>query len=261
MKTALLISTYNWPQALELVFKSLENQSMRPSEVLIADDGSNEETKHCIENFAGSFTVPVKHIWHGDDGFRKATILNKAIAVSTSDYIIQIDGDCIMHKDFIKDHISSAQKKNYLYGSRVTIKKDFVDALFSEKKINFNFFSKGIKKRTRTLRIPFLSGLYKPQKNFSTKFRGCNVSYWKLDAVAVNGYNEDFTGWGREDSELILRMINFGIKGRRLRYKGLVYHIWHPIKSKDNLDRNNELEQRTIRERISWCVNGIDKYL
>jgi len=261
MKSSLLISTYNWPEALELVFKSVENQSVMPNEILIADDGSSHSTKTVIETFKNRMKVPVKHFWHEDEGFRKAIILNKAIAGSNVDYIIQVDGDCILHKDFIKDHIKSSKKGLYLYGSRVSIRNDFLNKLFSEKVILFNIFSKGIKKRTRTLRIPFLSKFYKTHVAISSKFRGCNVSFWKKDIIAVNGYNENFIGWGREDSELILRMINNGVKGKRLRYKGIIYHIWHEIKSKTNLEKNDLMQDKTIKEKIVFCENGIDKYL
>ena len=79
--------------------------------------------------------------------------------------------------------------------------------------------------------------------------------------MSVNGYNEDIEGWGREDSELVLRMLNKGVKGKRLRYGGIVYHIYHPEKSKSNLDRNDQIQQLTISEKLSWCENGIDKYI
>src|SRR5690554_2052679 len=105
MKPSLLISIYNWPEALELVLMSVENQSVGPRELLIADDGSSEKTKQLIDAFAKKSQIPIKHFWHEDKGFRKSKILNKAVAGSTSDYIIQTDGDCIMHKDFVKDHL------------------------------------------------------------------------------------------------------------------------------------------------------------
>ncbi len=112
MKTSLLISTYNWPQALELILKSALNQTEMPDEILIADDGSTEETKELIENFKTKSTVPINHIWHEDKGFRKAIILNRAIAAAIGEYIIQIDGDCIMHRNFVKDHKEMAAPKH-----------------------------------------------------------------------------------------------------------------------------------------------------
>lgn len=261
IKTSLLISTYNWAKALDLVLLSVQRQTVLPNEILIADDGSTEETKILIESFQNKFSIPVKHFWHKDDGFRKSIILNKAIASSTADYIIQVDGDCILHKDFVKDHLILAEKEVYLYGSRVNIQKDYLNTLFSSKKTHFGLFSKGIKKRTRTLHIPILSKMFKKTNELPHKFRGCNTSFWKKDIIAVNGYNEDFKGWGREDSELIMRMINNGILGKRIRYRGIVYHIFHNENSRERLTINDDIQQKTINEELTWCKNGIDKYL
>ncbi len=261
MKPSLLISTYNWPEALELVLLSFENQSIKPKELLIADDGSTEDTKQLIEEFQKTSDIPIRHFWHEDNGFRRSSILNKAIAGSTSDYIIQTDGDCIMHKDFIKDHLKMRKKNTYLFGSRVNIKEELLPILFSKKKIQLGFFEKGISKRTRNLRIPLFSSFYKKNDQISSKLRGCNLSFWRSDFIAVNGYNENFEGWGREDSELIIRMMNNEVSGRRLRYSGIIYHIWHKVKDKSRFEINDSLQQQAVLEKSKWCENGIDKYL
>lgn len=146
LKTTLIISTYNWPEALELVLLSVKNQITLPAEVIIADDGSGADTKLLIEKFQQRFPVPLKHVWHEDVGFTKSIILNKAIAKSQTNYIIQTDGDCILHPSYVKDHIEFAEKNTYLFGSRVNIQKNYLDVLFSSKQLEFAAFSKGIKK-------------------------------------------------------------------------------------------------------------------
>lgn len=261
MKSTLIISTYNWPEALELVLLSVLQQTQLPNEIIVADDGSSEDTASLIESFKSKFKIPLHHVWHEDDGFRKSVILNKTIAKAKGDYIIQADGDCILHTNFIEDHLHFAQQNTYLFGSRVNIQKDYLDTLFKNKQIRFHVFSKGIKKRTRALHIPFLSQFYNVSNSFSKKYRGCNTSYFKSDFIAVNGYNEDFKGWGREDSELALRFHNFGLQGRRIRYRGIVFHIYHNEKSKSRLELNNDIELQTITNKTVWCTNGIDKYL
>lgn len=261
MKTALLISTYNWPEALELIFESILIQTKLPDTILIADDGSSIETKRIIDNFSLKINIPVKHFWQEDKGFRKSRILNVAIAGTNADYIIQVDGDCILHKNFIKDHYDNTKTNTYLYGSRVNILPVFVDKIFKEKIISFNFFSKEIKNKTRTLRIPFLAKIYKHHNGISKKFRGCNVSYWRKDFIEINGYNEDFEGWGREDSDLAIRLGNKGVLAKRLRYSGIVFHIYHKEKPKDNLELNDSIEQNTILNKIVRISNGIEKYL
>lgn len=261
MTSSLIISTYNWPEALDLVLKSVVKQKVLPNEVIIADDGSSNNTKLLIDSYKSKFKIPLHHVWHEDVGFRKSVILNKAIASAKGDYIIQADGDCILHPSFVKDHLRFAQPNTYLFGSRVNIKKDLLENLFSGKRVNFNVFSKGIGKRTRAIHIPFFSQFYKASNEFSKKYRGCNTSYRRADAISVNGYNEDFEGWGREDSEFALRMLNKGILARRIRYAGIVFHIYHVEKSKDRLETNNNIEQQTINDNVVWCENGINKYL
>jgi len=261
MKTSLLIATYNWPEALELVLKSALNQTMMPTEVIIADDGSTEETKRVIAYYRKKFGTPLTHVWHEDKGFQKAAILNKAIAKSKGDYIIQVDGDCILHDCFVEDHIENIESGTYLYGSRVSLKKEASLVVLQQKKINFNVFSKGIKKRTRAIRSTILSSGYKKSPEFSNKYRGCNTSFFKSDFIAVNGYNENFRGWGREDSELALRFHNNGVLSKRIRYAGIVFHIWHKALSKDNLETNDSIEKRTIRDKIIRTEHGVDQYL
>lgn len=261
MVTALVISTYNWPEALGVVLKSLSMQVRMPDEVLVADDGSGEETRRMIENYRDKLPVSIRHIWQEDEGFRKSAVLNKAIASTTADYIIQIDGDCIMHPFFIDDHLNSAQENTYIYGSRVNIKPEAVPQVIREEFAKFPIFSGAIKNRTRNLRIPVLQKIYKPNSSFSNKTRGCNISYWRRSFIEVNGYDETMEGWGREDSEFVLRLLNHGVKGKRLRYGGIVYHIYHPEKSKENLERNNQIQEATIKKKKTWCKNGVDKYL
>lgn len=261
IKVALIITTYNWPEALELVLLSVLKQSFLPFEIIIADDGSGEETKAVVDKFKNQFDTPLIHIWHEDEGFRRSAVLNKAIATSKSDYIIQLDGDCIIHENFIEDHTSSIKENTYLFGSRVNIVQDALPDVFENKAINFSFFSKMIKKRMRNLHIPLFSKLYKPTETLSKKIRGCNLSYWKNDFLKINGYNEDMTGWGREDSEMIIRMMNNNIIGQRLRYKAIIYHIWHNESSKEKLDINHQIQNKAISMKLKKCKNGIDKYL
>lgn len=160
-KCSLITPTYNWPEALELLLLSIKNQTHLPNEVIIADDGSKDDTAQLIKRFQQDFPVPLHHIWHEDNKNQKPSIMNKAIASAKYEYIVEIDGDIIMHKEFVKDHLSLAEKNVFLYGSRVNIQKDYLATLFEKKQTQFNVFSKGIKKRGRTLRIPFLANRYK----------------------------------------------------------------------------------------------------
>jgi glycosyltransferase involved in cell wall biosynthesis len=257
----LVASTYNWPEALELLLLSVLNQSVLPKEVIIADDGSGEDTKNLIENFKKTFPVPLVHIWQEDLKNRKSRIMNKAIAAAKYDYIVEIDGDIILNKHFIEDHLAYAQKGHYLFGSRVNIQEKLLPELFSKKNIDFNFFSKGIKKRSRTMRIPFLMNFAKSVDKCSKKLRGCNMSFWKEDFIKINGYNESIVGWGMEDSEMIQRLHNIAIKGKRLKYTGIVYHIYHKEQSRNNVPVNSEIENQTIKNKLTSVDKGVDQFL
>ncbi|MGS2726645.1 glycosyltransferase family 2 protein [Psychroserpens sp. BH13MA-6] len=261
MKASLVISTYNWKEALELVLKSVLIQKEKPSEVIIADDGSTDETKVLIDNFRERFDIPLHHVWQEDKGFRKSMIINKAVAKAKGPYIIQVDGDCIMHPSFIKDHMRYAKKGVYLSGSRVSLKESYLKTLFKKQKLRFHMFSKGLKKRGRALYLPLLSKFYKEDEGFNLKNRGCNMSFHRDDFIAVNGYNEDFEGWGREDSELGRRFHNYGLRNRRLKNIAIIYHIYHYEKPKDKLEMNHQMEVDAVQNKTVWCDHGIDKYL
>lgn len=260
-RCTLVTPTYNWPEALELLLLSTMNQTVLPNEVIIADDGSRDETKQLIESFQKVFPVPLIHIWHQDIKNRKPSIMNQAIAKAKFDYIVEIDGDIIMNKHFIEDHLSFAKKGLYLFGSRVNIQEKIVSKLFSKKIIHFNFFAKGIKKRGRTIRIPFLMNLAKSVDKRSRKLRGCNMSFWKEDFVKVNGFNESLVGWGIDDSEMIQRLHNIGIKGKRLKFAGIAYHIYHKEQSKSHFAFNDEIEKETTEKKLTFIEKGINQYL
>ncbi|WP_019039389.1 glycosyltransferase family 2 protein [Psychroflexus tropicus] len=260
-KCSLITPTYNWPEALELLLKSVIKQSILPDEVIIADDGSRKETTELINRFQENFPIPLIHVWHDDKGNRKPRIMNKAIARAKFDYIIEIDGDIIMNKYFIQDHLYFAQKGYYLYGSRVNIQKEFLPTLFRNQILKFNFLSRGIKKRGRTLRFPLLAKQIKPVEVRSSKLRGCNMSFWRSDFIKVNGFNEELVGWGIDDSEMIQRLHNIGIKGKRLKFAGIAYHIYHKEQSKSHIEINLEIEKQTIEDKLVYAEKGIDEFL
>lgn len=259
--SSLIVATYNNPKALELVLTAIAKQHILPNEVIVADDGSKDETKVLIEKFQSNFPIPLVHIWHEDKGFRLAAIRNKAIAAAKNDYIIQIDGDIIVHRNFVKDHLNNAEKGQFLFGSRVNIQEAFLNELFAKKVTNFHFFSKGIKKRFRTIRLPYFTKFVKQNHVVSSKLRGCNMSFWREDIIKINGYNEAFVGWGGDDSELANRLHNAGIAGKRLKFAAVIYHIFHKEEDKSNLEKNIAIQMLSRNEKLAYAENGINKYL
>lgn len=259
MTSSLLISTYNWPEALELVLLSVLNQKTLPNEVVIADDGSTENTKILIEKFKKKFPVNIRHIWHEDNGFTKTIILNNALKTITSDYVIQIDGDIILHPYFIKDHLSQAKKGMYLFGSRTSLTKSYSKKVLHEKQIKFFWLNNGLLRKTRAIYFPAYNLFTKAKHKNSGKLRGCNMSYWTADALSINGYNEDYVGWGYEDFDFAQRLLHSGVAAKRIKHAAIQYHIFHKEAQKGDTDKGNKILAETIQEKISTCKNGIKK--
>jgi glycosyltransferase involved in cell wall biosynthesis len=263
VKTSLNISTYNWPQALKLCLLSVKGQTVLPDEVVIADDGSTGDTRLLIEEFQKDFPVPIKHVWHADEGFQLAKIRNRAIAASSYEYIIQIDGDLVLHPKFVSDHVKFAKKGSFVTGSRVILDKAYSENLLQQGSINVKLSDKGISNRSNGYRITFLRDYLaeRYRKNDMLYMRGCNMAFWRDDLVRVNGYNEAFSGWGREDNEVAVRLINSGIIKRVLKFAGVVFHIYHPEKPRTSLQSNDKLLNDAINQKITRCDAGLDQYL
>ncbi|MGK9119239.1 glycosyltransferase family 2 protein [Olivibacter sp. LS-1] len=254
--SSLIISTYNWPEALSLSLKSVLAQKILPNEVIIADDGSTEETKCIIDSFRSIFPVPLKHVWHEDKGFRKTIILNKAVAEASGEYIIQIDGDVILDANFVEDHLRVAESKTFIRGTRAHLTKEVIPAVFETKRVDFSFLSKGVKHRFNALRLPRMAWLFTRKRSCSKSVRGCNLAYWKRDFVRINGYNNMLEGWGHEDEEMASRLINIGIKKKRLKLMAIQYHIYHPVASKMHENRHLRLLNQSLFEKLKRCENG-----
>ncbi len=259
IKCSLIITTYNWPQALQLVLKSVVKQTILPEEVIIADDGSSEETLHLINKFKESSALNLIHSWQEDKGFRVSRSRNKAISLSSGEYIILIDGDMILHPKFVEDHLSEALVSHFIQGSRVLIKETKSKDVFKEQQIRFNFFCKGIENRKNAIHLSFLSKIFSQKRNYLKSIKTCNMSFYRDDCIKINGFNEDFNGWGREDSEFAVRLMNSGINRKTLKFKANQYHIWHFENTKARLSENDFLLNKSIKNSLTWCQNGIKK--
>jgi glycosyltransferase involved in cell wall biosynthesis len=256
IKCSLVISTYNWPAALELCLQSALNQTRLPDEVIIADDGSGEDTKQLIDIFKKKSPVPLYHIWHHDDGFRKTIILNKAILKSSAEYIIQIDGDVILEKHFVADHLSSAEPHTFIRGTRAMLTEEKTAKLIKSKNINISFFYEGVKHRNNALRLFALRFLGARKVMSSNSVRGSNLSFWKSDFILINGYNNDISGWGHEDEELAARFINAGIIKKIVKLCAVQFHLYHSVTSKKDEPWQRELVEKMKNEKTKYCRNG-----
>ena len=258
MRLSLIITTYNWPESLELVLKSVQNQTMIPDEVVIADDGSTFETKELITKFQQDSELKIIHSWQEDIGFRAAKSRNKAILKSTGDYIILIDGDMILHPEFINDHINHAKMGYFSQGSRVLLSKVISKMAPHKQQLIFSCLSNGLKNRKNAIHSKLLSAIFSNKANYLPGVRSCNMGFYRQDCLKINGFNNEFEGWGREDSEYVVRLQNSGIKRRNIRFNAIQFHLWHNENTKVSLDSNNLILQNTIKNHSQWCEIGIN---
>ncbi|ENQ6618974.1 glycosyltransferase [Campylobacter lari] len=256
---ALIITTYNQKERLALVLDSVKNLEPLPDEVLIADDGSREDTAKLIQAYQKDFPCNLEHIWQEDEGFRAAASRNKAIRASNSEYIVLIDGDMILEKNFIGDHLKFASLKTILQGSRTILNENESKELLRKNDFSLAFDKKGFKNQRNIFLAKCVYKFSKLTKNFFKKSqlvkgsKTCNMSFYKSDFEAIEGFNEKFIGWGREDSEFVARFLfNDGVF-KRLKFNALAYHIYHEENSKNMLEINHQIYLETIKnKKVIW---------
>jgi glycosyltransferase involved in cell wall biosynthesis len=261
MQISLIVTTYNRPDALLLVLKSVENQVMKPLELIIADDGSDHRTKKIIDLFKAKSYLNIIHSFQNDHGFRAARSRNKAIAKAKGDYIILVDGDMILQSKFVQDHFRNAKPGFFIQGSRVLVSELHTKKTINDRKVSLNFFSQGIKNRKNAIHSNILAKFFSVKGNYLRGIKTCNFSFYRKDCILVNGFNNDFEGWGREDSDFALRLMNTGIKRNTLRFNAIQYHLWHEEASRSSISFNSNLLQKVINENTIYCDNGINSFL
>ncbi len=257
-KISLIISTYNSPLALEKVFAGLARQSCAPHETLIADDGSGAPTRELVQRWQSK--LGLRHVWHEDNGFRKTIILNRAVAATTGNYVVLLDGDCVPHQHFIHDHAMLAEKNFWVQGRRCFVREPFVREFEIGKTPVWAWCLRGrISGAAKALRLPF------PIVQRNQKQRGiigCNMGFWRDDLLAVNGFDEDYTGWGiGEDSDLGTRLYHFGRSRKFVHNHAVIYHLDHPSPSKTHVPDSLKRLEGTIRSGKIRCERGVSQYL
>ncbi len=252
----LIVSTYNWPAALDRMMASVGGQSAIPSELLIADDGSGPETAQVIERWRDRLPMSVAHCWQEDDGYRLARVRNLALARATADYLIFVDGDQILHRHFVRDHLRAARRRTVVRGSRA-----FLSPAWSERALATGrlpeWWRSGVWRRAAALRVPLLSALLYDWRPRGAE--GHNIACWRADAIAVNGFDERYQGWGGEDGDFVTRLLHWGAAKRRLRFSGLVYHLDHPAASRVTQPQNDLLFRETLATRRIRADWGLDQ--
>lgn len=262
---SVIITTYNRPDALRLVLLALTQQTLLPNEVIVADDGSKDETRLLIEQLQNQLNYSLKHVWQKDEGFQAAKIRNKAVLCSKNNYLIFLDGDCIPFPDFIQQHHLLAEPHWFVSGHRLLLNKKFTQKILKEflpiyKDSTLQWLLYYFNHQTNRL-FPLLRiHLNKLRKLSAMRWQGaksCNLGLWKEDFLTVNGFDENFIGWGYEDSDLVIRLIRAGIKRKSGKFAIPVIHLWHQQNDRAQEQINLNLLKQIIKDQRIHAKIGI----
>jgi glycosyltransferase involved in cell wall biosynthesis len=268
VKVSVILATYEMPRHLEYVLAALGRQSFRDFEILLCDDGSGPVTRGAVKASLQNLSIPLTHLWQENRGFRKCRILNEAIRRSQGELLIFLDGDCVPHRDFVGDHWRTREPGTFGAGRRVEISKKIGDHL-TVHDIRHGIFDRPslrlladhvfgeTENWNRTIRWgtrPWLRKILKLDQVVDLK--GCNFSVAREDMLAINGFDEAYEGYGREDTDVEIRMLHYGLRRRSLKGIALQFHIWH--ERRGFTSANEELLESARNSRRIRCERGIE---
>jgi glycosyltransferase involved in cell wall biosynthesis len=247
-RISVIVATYNRPDALNACLRALSVQTDKNFEVIVADDGSEAETGVLVATWGRKTTVPIRHAWHPDDGFRLAEIRNRAIRISVGAYCVFLDGDCIPRPDFVAEHRRLMEKGWFVTGNRVLLSQKLTERVLRDglEPEHWGFWTwvgwrlRGQVNRLSPLFGMAFAGLRKRHPRRWTGARGSNMAFWRSDIDTVDGFDAAFTGWGREDSDMFIRMIRNGVRRKDGRFATAVLHLWHPEADRTKLTDNEK---------------------
>ena len=252
---SVIVATYNRPDALDAVLRSLAGQGDADFEVLVADDGSRPETAAVVDAWKGRVGRRLVHVWHPDEGFRLAEIRNRAILAAAGEYCIFLDGDCLARPSFVSAHRALAQRGWFVTGNRILLSNELSQRILRErlKAEGWNTSQWLAQRLARKINraVPLFSLPLGPLRKLNARAwrgaRGANIGIWRSDLIAVDGFDSGFSGWGREDSDLFVRLIRAGVRRKDGRWGTGVLHLWHPEADRALLAEN----ERRLDEALS----------
>lgn len=228
-RSSVILTTFNSPAVLGLVLESLYMQTVPAYDIVIADDGSTHQTRMVISSWINK--LPVTHVWQSDQNFRAARVRNLAIKKARGEHLIFIDGDCVVPRNFISAHKKLIKEKYLIAGGRKLLSKSETEVAVRNKTVpKFDHW--------KFLRLP-LGLLRDLNPRGIDSVRTCNVGVMKVDLLSVGGFDETYVGWGREDTDLVVRLIRKGIRVRSGRFFTTLNHLFHVEECRDKLSLND----------------------
>lgn len=262
---SIIVTTYDRTDALDAVLRSLSRQQDRRFEVIVADDGSGPETAALIEAWQPRLGAPLRHVWQEHRDFRAAEIRNRAIRASKGDYCVFLDGDCLARPDFVAVHRSLAEPGWFVTGNRALLTQERTEAVLRGH-IEIEGFrlpdwigerlKGGLNRLAPVLQLP-LGPLRKLRPQAWEGARSCNLAVWRADLDRVDGFDAGFSGWGKEDSDLLVRLLHAGVRRKDGAYATGVLHLWHPAADRSQLTANEQKLGRVIAGRKLRADRGI----
>lgn len=268
MPTAVIVTTYNRPDALAAVLEGYLAQTDTDFELVVADDGSDERTARVVESCKARARMSVKHVWQEDRGFRAAAARNRAVAATAADYIVFTDGDCVPAQGFVAAHKQLAERGWFLAGNRILLSERLTQRVLAERlPVQFWDTMRWLQERSRgdvnrllpLLRLP--DGAFRrAQPRRWEGAKTCNLSVWRDVLVRVNGLDESYEGWGLEDSDLVIRLLHAGERHKNARFAAPLFHLWHAEQPRAALARNAALLDELLRSTRVRAARGLDQY-
>jgi glycosyltransferase involved in cell wall biosynthesis len=269
MRTSVIVTTYNRPDALMAVLAGYQAQRDADFEMFIADDGSTDETRRVVDEFKARAKFPVTHVWHDDQGFRAAAIRNRALAATRADYIIFSDGDCVPAPQFVAQHRLLAERGWFVAGNRVLLSAGFTDRVLRDKLPIYGWrlaaWLARWAKRDINRWLPLVTlpdGAFR--RSAPRRWEGvktCNLAAWRDDLMRVNGLDETYSGWGLEDSDLVIRLLHAGVKHKSARFAAPVFHLWHADNDRSRLADNQRRLDALLASQRTAAELGVDRYV
>lgn len=264
---AVIVSTYDRPDALDAVLRSLAAQTYRRFEIVVADDGSGPDTRELVERHTEESGLDLRHVRQEDRGYRLAAIRNRSAAATEQPYLIFLDGDCLVRPDYVERHARLAEPGHFVHGSRVRLDPGLSRTAieqgprigrWSAARWLVEWLRGRVDRFAPLLRVP-LGPLRRMSPRRWRGVKGCNLALWRSDFLAVNGFDDGFRGWGFEDNDLVVRLIRNGVRRREGRYAVPVLHLWHELRPPD--PANRERFERRLRSDTVRAGRGIDRYM